>query len=185
MATQSKISFGVPAAPKGTSDRTLRTSQRPDYSRIQRNEVIPTNPSRPKKVVCNSADGDGYISDEETPSSIPEPPLPEMTDEERKELIQKWRIDRGTHEKKKRDKTSHVYWYMKRELLPGNFYGDEVISKEKKHEKPRLHYLQNYRWTCRECIANPIRFQNPFKQFESLCRGTSSGMLGQIGRAHV
>ena len=45
-----------------------------------------------------------------------------MTEDEKIEAIKKWALGREKIEKRKRDKSSHVYWYMHCELRPGVFY---------------------------------------------------------------
>ena len=45
-----------------------------------------------------------------------------MTEAEKIEAIKKWLTNKEKHTKKKRDKSSYVYWYMAWEALEGRFY---------------------------------------------------------------
>ncbi|KAM4062404.1 hypothetical protein HRG_013600 [Hirsutella rhossiliensis] len=51
-------------------------------------------------------------------ADTPEPPLnsSHMTLAEKAGLIKKWADNKQKHVRKKRDKNSHVYWYMQRKL---------------------------------------------------------------------
>ena len=47
-----------------------------------------------------------------------------LTDKEKLQAIHKWRIYREKHERKPRDKTSHVYFYMQKRLLAGCLFSE-------------------------------------------------------------
>jgi hypothetical protein len=90
-----------------------------------------------------------------------------MTEAEKMDAIRKWNTDKQKHTKKKRDKGSHVYLYMKREEVPGLFY-PEVPGGPK--------IFQEYRWSCSRCLAEPPKFYKKFLVLESNRKGVTSGM---------
>ena len=45
-----------------------------------------------------------------------------LTEEEKLEALNKWKVHRAKHERKPRDKTSHVYYYIRKRLLSGYFF---------------------------------------------------------------
>ena len=111
-----------------------------DYTNIQRNEVNPQNPPRASVTGTTSTfttdlDGDtimvaspgdpDYDSDHEI-IDTPQPTFAntQMTEAEKIEAIKKWAINKEKHTRKKRDKASHVYYYMKREAVDGVFYSE-------------------------------------------------------------
>jgi hypothetical protein len=90
-----------------------------------------------------------------------------MTLAEKAELIKKWAENKQKHVRKKRDKNSHVYWYMQREAIAGSFYSEH---------KDGLKIFQEFRWTCTECLQNPYALRKRFQVLESNRRGVTSGM---------
>jgi hypothetical protein len=76
-----------------------------------------------------------------------------MTEDEKIDAIKKWAIGREKIEKRKRDKSSHVYWYMHCELRPGVFYTETKDS-------PGPKVLQEYKWHCKRCLASSHLGQN-------------------------
>ena len=113
---------------------------------------------------------DDYDSDEEmldveaNPPSLTDTP---MTDIEKAIAIAKWRKDKQAHIRKKRTKNSHVYWYMQRETIHGSFYSDLPIG-------PKI--LQQFKWSCTECLREPHKWNSKFTVLESNRRGVTSGM---------
>jgi hypothetical protein len=107
---------------------------------------------------------------------IPQPTFTNitMTEEQKMEAIKKWIQNRQKHEKKKREKSSHVYWYMKRTAIPGSFYAEFDGG-------PKC--LQEYRWECRKCLAEPTLLRKNFNMLESNRRGVTTGM-GKHLRTH-
>jgi hypothetical protein len=85
-----------------------------------------------------------------------------MTLAEKAELIKKWAENKQKHVRKKRDKNSHVYWYMQREAIAGSFYSEH---------KDGLKIFQEFRWTCTECLQNPYALRKRFQVLESNRRG--------------
>ena len=90
-----------------------------------------------------------YDSDED----IEEPLKPTfanttLTEAEKIETIKKWAAHKIKHTRKKKDKNSHVYFYMKRETIHGCFYADKAT---------RIKCLQEYRWRCGLCLAEPVK----------------------------
>jgi hypothetical protein len=109
-----------------------------------------------------------YDSDED----MAEPPEPifentTLTVTEKMEAIKKWAAHKAKHTRKK-DKNSHVYCYMKREALHGCLYKDKVTG---------IKCLQEYRWRCGLCLANPEKNWKPYEVMESKRHGASSGMV--------
>ena len=116
----------------------------------QRNEVIPSNtrPAVPPIILFPGANptasppanepppgSDQYqdSDDEDTiVVDVPEPEFPNtrMTEGQKIEAIKKWALGREKIEKRKRDKSSHVYWYMHCELRPGVFYPRRQIASD-------------------------------------------------------
>src|SRR6266536_3330154 len=150
-------------------ERNRRNVAPQDYTTIERHEVNPSNPPRASMtsttstlpttlntnndlssdiIVCDPGNLE-YESDEEMPDApLPRPTFTNiiMTEVEKMEAIKKWVLNRERHERKKKEKTSHVYWYMKREVLPGVFYSEFNRG---------LKYFQEYRWQCRKCLVEP------------------------------
>ncbi|KJZ69051.1 hypothetical protein HIM_11562 [Hirsutella minnesotensis 3608] len=102
-------------------------------------------------------------------ADTPEPPLnsSHMTLAKKAELIKKWADNKQKHVRKKRDKNSHVYWYMQREAIEGSFYSEYK-------DGPKI--FQEFRWTCIECLQNPSTLRKRFQVLESNRRGVTSGM---------
>ena len=95
---------------------------------------MPTNPRRdpstptPSITSITPKDNDIIIvdplapMDEDKDIEIPDIDTPtfddtRLTDKEKLQAIHKWRIYREKHERKPRDKTSHVYFYIQKRLL--------------------------------------------------------------------
>ncbi len=53
-----------------------------------------------------------------------------LTETEKIEAIKAWAVHKIKHTRKKRDKNSHVYYYIKRETIEGKFY-------EARHSGPK------------------------------------------------
>lgn len=70
----------------------------------------------------------------------------QLSDEDKRVAIIKWKESRAKVERKPRDMSSHVYYCMQKELVPDSFYGE---SKE------GLKILQDYRWECKICLVEP------------------------------
>src|SRR6266487_4893380 len=81
--------------------------------------------------------------------NVPEPEFvnTRMIEDEKIEAIKKWALSREKIEKRKRDKSSHVYWYIHCELRPGVFYLEAKDS-------PRPKVLQEYKWHYKRCLAS-------------------------------
>ncbi|XP_044716505.1 uncharacterized protein HRG_10037 [Hirsutella rhossiliensis] len=105
------------------------------------------------------------------PRAILTPPLnstgSHMTLAEKARLIKKWADNKQKHVRKKRDKNSHVYWYMQREAIDRSFYSEYK-------DGPKI--FQEFRWTCIECLQNPSTLRKIFQVLESNRRGVTSGM---------
>ncbi|KAM4067840.1 hypothetical protein HRG_012408 [Hirsutella rhossiliensis] len=99
-------------------------------------------------------------------ADTPEPPLnstgSHMTLAEKAGLIKKWADNKQKHVRKKRDKNSHVYWYMQREAIDRSFYSEYKYG-------PKI--FQEFRWTCIECLQNPSTLRKIFQVLESNRRG--------------
>ena len=59
-----------------------------------------------------------------------EPPQPtfastELTEAQKMEVIKKWAAHKSKHTRKKKEKNSHVYYYIKREIVHGSFFKDK------------------------------------------------------------
>jgi hAT family C-terminal dimerisation region len=153
-----------------------------DYNNIERNEVMPTNPPRAPTASAASSPTpsanedtitvdtsiDNSDEDEEMPD-VPDPSFKNtpMTNEEKMEAIKKWKTHRQKHERKRRDKASHVYSYMRMQVLPGILY-PEVKGGPK--------ILQEYKWTCKLCEQEPAKLRKQFTVLESHRQGVTTGM---------
>jgi hAT family protein len=126
-------------------------------------------------IICAVPEGHEDFPDENMPDT-PEPDLTlyEMTAEQRAEAIKKWKEHRSKHEKKKRDRSSHAYWYMKCEAIPGVFYAEVPGA-------PKI--LQEYRYTCTHCIVKRSLCKL-FVVLESNRHGATTGMVKHLMRAH-
>jgi len=90
-----------------------------------------------------------------------------MTEAEKIEVIKKWAINKEKHTRKKRDKASHVYYYMKREAVDGVFYSEYLNG-------PKI--FQEYEWTCGLCLVQPHLLRRKFSVRESNRHGATTGM---------
>ena len=81
-------------------------------------------------MVASPGDPD-YDSDHEI-IDTPQPTFAntQMTEAEKIEAIKKWAINKEKHTRKKRDKASHVYYYIKREAIDSVFYS-EYLNRPK------------------------------------------------------
>ncbi|KAM4055445.1 hypothetical protein HRG_014987 [Hirsutella rhossiliensis] len=121
-------------------------------------------------IVCAPPGHPDCESDDDMPDTdTPEPPLDNshMTLAEKAGLIKKWADNKQKHVRKKRDKNSHVYWYMQREAIDRSFYSEY-------RDGPKI--FQEFRWTCIECLQNPSTLRKVFQVLESNRRGVTSGM---------
>jgi hAT family protein len=174
----SKVTKSKPP-PTFFAPRARRDIARQNYNSIQRREVVPTNPEKETGPSASaSADGDTIVVDPHAPmdddedDAMPDVPTPTfentpLTEKDKLEAMSKWKTHRAKHERKPRDKTSHVYFYMRKRLLPGCLY-PEV--------KGGPHILQEYRWTCNVCELEPHKLQKKFGVLESHRGGVTSGM---------
>ena len=87
----------------------------------------------------------------------------ELTDAQRAEAILAWKVERRKKIWKESDKSSHVYYYMHRDLVKGVFYAEVAGGPKVKQE---------YCYTCKKCTT----FHKPFRQLESKRHGATSGM---------
>jgi hypothetical protein len=127
-------------------------------------------PTGEDTIVCAPPGHPDCESDDDMPDAdTPEPPLnsSHITPAEKTELIKKWADNKQKHVRKKRDKNSHVYWYMQREAIDGSFYSEYK-------DGPKI--FQEFRWTCTECLRNPYALRKRFQVLESNRRGVTSGM---------
>ena len=126
-------------------------------------------------IICAVSEGHEDFPDENMPDT-PEPDLTlyEMTAEKRAEAIKKWKEHKSKHEKKKRDRSSHAYWYMKCEAVPGVFYAEVPGA-------PKI--PQEYRYTCTHCIVKRSLCKL-FVVLESNRHGATTGMVKHLMRAH-
>jgi hypothetical protein len=122
--------------------KTGQNMERHDYANIERRETNPQNPSRAlttsiltttpsnksaKDTIEAAAPGDpNYDSDHEMEDS-PEPTFTNtvLTEAEKMEAIKQWAAHRAKHTRKKKEKNSHIYYYMKREIIYGSFYAEK------------------------------------------------------------
>ncbi|OAQ58956.1 hypothetical protein VFPPC_11895 [Pochonia chlamydosporia 170] len=176
------------AAANFFAPRTRRNMPTQNYARLERPQFNPQNPPRARPdpsttpapssplpafedtIVCAPPGHPDCESDDDMPDAdTPEPPLStsHMTLEEKAELIKKWADNKQKHVRKKRDKNSHVYWYMQREAIDGSFYSEYK-------DGPKI--FQEFRWTCIECLRNPCALRKRFQVLESNRRGVTSGM---------
>lgn len=167
---------------------TRRNMPTQNYARIERAQFNPQNPARAcpdpgttlapssplpafeDTIVCAPPGHPDCESDDDMPDAdTPEPPFisSHMTLEEKAGLIKKWADNKQKHVRKKRDKNSHVYWYMQREAIDGSFYSEHK-------DGPKI--FQEFRWTCIECLKNPCILRKRFQVLESNRRGVTSGM---------
>ncbi|KAH9208028.1 hypothetical protein DL95DRAFT_468133 [Leptodontidium sp. 2 PMI_412] len=102
-------------------------------------------------------DGDTIVVDLHAPynddydSPMPNVPTPtfedlQLSDDDKRAAILKWKEFRAKVEHKPREMSSHVYYYMQKELVPDSFYAEVK-------EGPKI--LQEYRWDCKICLAEP------------------------------
>ncbi|KAM4061763.1 hypothetical protein HRG_013343 [Hirsutella rhossiliensis] len=94
-----------------TSESRARADSKPAPS-----SPLPTGEDT---IVCAPPGHPDCESDDDMPDAdTPEPPLnsSHMTLAEKAGLIKKWADNKQKHVRKKRDKNSHVYWYMQRKL---------------------------------------------------------------------
>jgi hypothetical protein len=94
---------------------------------------------------------------------MPDVPTPSfedtaMTEDEKLAAISKWKIHRAKHDRKPRNKTSHVYFYFRKRILPGYLYPEFKGS-------PAI--LQEYRWTCNICELEPQKLRKKYDVLES------------------
>src|SRR6266536_2050089 len=168
--------------------RARRDLVRQDYNSMQRREVVPTNPQdnaltrAPSIVSTTSIDDDTIVVDPRAPRDdddddempdIPDPTFENttLTEEEKLEALNKWKVHRAKHERKPRDKTSHVYFYIRKRLLSSCFF-PEVKGG------PLI--LQEYRWTCNVCYREPNKHKKKFEVLESHRKGVTTGMADHL-----
>ena len=174
-----------------TPRKTGQNTERLDYANIQRREANSQNPSQaPPTSITPSTSADesakdtievavpgdpDYDSNHEMEDS-PAPTFAKtiLTEAEKIEAIKAWAAHKTKHTRKKRDKNSHVYYYMKRETIEGKFY-------KARHNGPKC--LQEYRWTCSMCLAQPELLRKTFSVYESARHGATSGMVKHL-RTH-
>jgi hypothetical protein len=173
------------------SPRVRRDLTRQDYNSIQRREVVPANPARDPFISTSSTtstileDDDTIVVDPRAPmeddedDEMPDVPTPTfedttLTEEEKLAAITKWKIHRQKHERKPRDKTSHVYFYMRKRLLPGCLFPEIKGGPD---------ILQEYRWTCNICYGEPNKHNKKYSVLESHRKGVTTGM-GDHLKAH-
>jgi hypothetical protein len=161
--------------------RARRNIVRQDYSSIERREVVPANPPSNASLPASStafADSDTIVVDPYAPmrddddEEMPDVPTPSfedtaMTEDEKLAAISKWKIHRAKHDRKPRDKTSHVYFYFRKRILPGCLYPEFKDS-------PAI--LQEYRWTCNVCELEPQKLRKKYDVLESHRKGVTTGM---------
>jgi len=156
-----------------------------DYKNIERNEINPENPRPNRPATARLAPApapadnspppgapDYTDSDDENATITVDIPIPAfadivMNEEERMAAILKWTADKNKHTKKKKEKNSHVYWYMHREMLEGQFYPEYKGG-------PKI--LQEFKWHCKKCVAPGGGLKAPYVVLESNRRGVTSGM---------
>ena len=171
-----------------TPRKTGRNTECLDYANIQRREANLQSPSRappttttPSKStdepakdtieVAVSRDPE-YNSDHE----IEDSPAPIFTntlliEAEKIEAIKAWAAHKTKYIRKKRDKNSHFYYYMKREAIEGKFY-------KARHSSPKC--LQEYRWTCSICLAQPELLRKTFSVYKSARHGAMSRIVKHL-----
>ena len=165
-----------------------------DYSNIQREEFIPTNAPRslfpagnppvnpptnpPANPPANTTDdpppgADNYVDSDDdmiVETAVPTFTNIEMTQAEKTEAIRKWTVHKQRHEKKKKNKSSHVYYYMHREAVNGSLF-PEVEGGPK--------ILQEYKWHCKKCIRDG-HLGKKYTVYESHRKGVTSGMSDHL-----
>ncbi|KAM4066785.1 hypothetical protein HRG_012171 [Hirsutella rhossiliensis] len=141
---------------------TSESRARADSSAPAPSSPLPTGEDT---IVCAPPGHPDCESDDDMPDAdTPEPPLnsSHMTLAEKAGLIKKWADNKQKHVRKKRDKNSHVYWYMQREAIDRSFYSEDK-------DGPKI--FQEFRWTCIECLQNPNTLRKRFQVLESNRRG--------------
>jgi hypothetical protein len=142
---------------------------------------VPANPPSNASLPASStafADSDTIVVDPYAPmrddddEEMPDVPTPSfedtaMTEDEKLAAISKWKIHRAKHDRKPRDKTSHVYFYFRKRILPGCLYPEFKDS-------PAI--LQEYRWTCNICELEPQKLRKKYDVLESHRKGVTTGM---------
>src|SRR5882757_2250758 len=113
------------APPINFFNRARRTGvSRPDYTTIERREIVPANPSSTSAFTLNN-DEDTIVVDTHVPFDddfdelIPDIPIPtfealQLSEEETRATILKWKESRTKLERKPRDFSSYVYYYIQR-----------------------------------------------------------------------
>ena len=187
---QARVTKSKPP-PSFFAPRARRDLIRQDYNSIQRREVVPANPERDPSTPTSSTasttleDDDTIVVDPKAPmeddedDEMPDVPTPTfedttLTEEEKLAAITKWKIHRQKHERKPRDKTSHVYFYMRKRLLPGCLFPEIRGGPD---------ILQEYRWTCNICYGEPDKHNKKYSVLESHRKGVTTGM-GDHLKAH-
>jgi hypothetical protein len=185
----SKTSSSTSARATFFAPRNRRNVVARNYANIQRNEVNPQNPPRPSTAATDVQNDDSlpaddtievqyppghanYDSDEDTTeTTAPDLSTTTLTEAEKMEAIKKWLAHKTKHTKKKRDKSSYVYWYMERRVVDGCFYSECK-------DGPRI--LQEYRWNCLLCRAQSSHLSKKFSVLESSRHGVTSGMVNHL-----
>ncbi|KAM4054391.1 hypothetical protein HRG_014881 [Hirsutella rhossiliensis] len=184
-----QVKLHYSAAANFFAPRTRRKLPTQSYARIERPQFNPQNPARARPdpsttpapsspptgedtIICAPPGHPDCESDDDMPDAdTSEPPLnstgSHMTLAEKARLIKKWADNKQKHVRKKRDKNSHVYWYMQREAIDRSFYSEDK-------DGPKI--FQEFRWTCIECLQNPSTLRKIFQVLESNRRGVTSGM---------
>jgi hypothetical protein len=127
LSKPAKVSKLPPRAQFFAPQSNLCNLDHRDYTNIQRQEVNPQNPPRASTndnaITTALPSTPDYNSDHEMADS-PAPTFANtiLTEAEKIEAIKKWAANKAKHTKKKRDKNSHVYYYIKREVVDSEFY---------------------------------------------------------------
>ncbi|KAM4058309.1 hypothetical protein HRG_006680 [Hirsutella rhossiliensis] len=132
-------------------------------------------PTGKDTIVCAPPGHPDCESDDDMPDAdTSEPPLnstgSHMTLAEKARLIKKWADNKQKHVRKKRDKNSHVYWYMQREAIDRSFYSEYK-------DGPKI--FQEFRWTCIEVTSG----MGDHLKSHSITKESHHGRINGYGRA--
>ena len=105
--------------------------------------------------------------------NVPDPTFENtiLTEEEKLEALNKQKVYRAKHERKPRDKTSHIYFYIRKRLLSSCFF-------PKVKGGPSI--LQEYRQTCNVYYREPNKHNKKFEVLKSYRKGVTIGMADHL-----
>lgn len=92
-------------------------------------------PANPIPSTSANSDGDTIVVDphalynDDYDSPMPNVPTPtfenlQLSDDDKRAVILKWKESRAKVERKPREMSSHIYYYIQKELVPDSFYAE-------------------------------------------------------------